>query len=58
VAEARLAEIIDRCHEFKPEDRPSIFEVVEFLQAAMKEDAEMNKAQSRNEKAIIVTGTT
>ena len=36
-AEAKLAEIIDRCYAFKPEDRPSIFEIVEFLREALRE---------------------
>ena len=37
LAEAKLAEIIDRCYAHKPEDRPSIFEVVEFLRDALKQ---------------------
>ncbi len=36
-AEAKLAEIIDRCYAYKPEDRPSIFEIVEFLREALRE---------------------
>lgn len=37
LAEAKLAEIIDRCWAFKPENRPSIFEVVAFLRDALKQ---------------------
>jgi serine/threonine protein kinase len=37
LAEARLAEIIDKCLSYYPEDRPSIFEVVKFLRNALKE---------------------
>ncbi|KAG7341148.1 PAS domain containing protein [Nitzschia inconspicua] len=33
--ESKLVEIIDRCFEFDPEKRPSIFEVVKFLRDAM-----------------------
>lgn len=36
MAEAKLAEIIDRCHSYDPDDRPSIFEIVEFLRDALK----------------------
>ena len=44
LAEAKLAEIIDKCHEYYEEDRPSIFEVVDFLQRAVEEVHEkMNK---------------
>jgi hypothetical protein len=35
--EAKLAEIIPRMRAFKPEDRPSIFEVVDFLSKALDE---------------------
>ena len=37
LAEAKLAEIIDRCHSFLSEDRPNIFDVVRFLSDALKE---------------------
>jgi serine/threonine protein kinase len=37
LAESKLAEIIDQCHEFDPEKRPTIFQVVDFLQNAMTE---------------------
>lgn len=37
LAEAKLAEIIDRCYSHKPEDRPSIFDIVEFLRDALKQ---------------------
>ena len=37
LADAKLVEIIDRCFAFRPEDRPSIFEVVEFLRDAIQE---------------------
>jgi hypothetical protein len=37
LAESKLVYIIDLCHEFEPEKRPSIFEVVEFLREAMEE---------------------
>jgi len=35
LAETKLAEIIDRCHSYNPEDRPSIFSVVKFLRDAL-----------------------
>lgn len=35
-AEAKLAEIIDQCHSYHPEDRPSVFEIVKFLRHALK----------------------
>jgi hypothetical protein len=35
--EKKLTELIDWCHENKPENRPSIFEIVEFLDKALKE---------------------
>ncbi len=38
LAEAKLAEIINRCWAFRPEDRPSIFEVVDFLRDALKQE--------------------
>jgi len=37
LGEAKLAEIIDQCHSFKPENRPSIFQVVKFLRDALEE---------------------
>ena len=37
LAEGKLAEIIGRCHSFKPEDRPSIFQVIKFLRDAWEE---------------------
>jgi len=37
LAEARLVEIIEKCHEYYEEDRPSIFEVVEFLWEAIED---------------------
>ena len=37
IAAAKLTEIIEQCYAFKPEDRPSIFEIVEFLQDALRE---------------------
>jgi serine/threonine protein kinase len=48
LAEAKLVEIIDLCHEYNPEDRPSIFEVVEFLRAAM---AEVDEADRKEKEA-------
>ena len=51
VAEAKLVEIIDRCHEFKPDDRPSIFEVVEFLRTALNQvDEADQKAEDAKKK--------
>lgn len=35
--EAKLVEIIEKCHQNYPWDRPSIFEVVAFLRDALKE---------------------
>lgn len=37
IADAKLVEIIARCHEFDPADRPSIFEIVAFLTEALTE---------------------
>jgi serine/threonine protein kinase len=37
LAEAKLAEIIPQMRAYKPEDRPSIFEVVDFLAKAVEE---------------------
>jgi serine/threonine protein kinase len=36
-AEQALAEVIQKCFAYKPEDRPSIFEVVEELESAVEE---------------------
>eukprot|EP00537_Pseudo-nitzschia_pungens_P009714 CAMPEP_0172381672 /NCGR_PEP_ID=MMETSP1060-20121228/71072_1 /TAXON_ID=37318 /ORGANISM="Pseudo-nitzschia pungens, Strain cf. cingulata" /LENGTH=384 /DNA_ID=CAMNT_0013109459 /DNA_START=610 /DNA_END=1764 /DNA_ORIENTATION=+ len=36
-AEAKLAEIIDKCHEYYPEHRPSIFQVADMLWEALEE---------------------
>lgn len=35
--EAKLVEIIEKCFTFDPNDRPSIFEVVDFLRKAVDE---------------------
>lgn len=43
-AEQRLAHLIDYCHEFKPKDRPTVFEIVEYLEASIRD------AISRGEK--------
>jgi serine/threonine protein kinase len=40
LADARLMEVIARCHEFDPANRPSIFDVVVFLRDAVKEVTE------------------
>jgi serine/threonine protein kinase len=45
LAEAKLAEIIARCHHYDPADRPSIFEIVAFLTDALKE-VEKHEEQS------------
>lgn len=45
LAEAKLVEIITRCHQYHPADRPSIFEVVTFLTDALKE-VEMHEEDS------------
>lgn len=37
VAEAKLAEIIERCYEYDEKDRPSIFEVIDLLWQAIGE---------------------
>ncbi len=37
LAEAKLVEIIEKCHELNPMHRPSIFEVVGFLRHALQE---------------------
>jgi serine/threonine protein kinase len=41
--ERRMIEIMDQCHELKPEDRPQIFEVVLHL----KETKRMHQAQQK-----------
>ena len=46
LAEAKIAEIIDQCHEYNPDDRPSIFEVVKFLREALEEFNEMEDVES------------
>ena len=37
LAEAKLVEIIEKCHEYFEINRPSIFEVVDFLSEALEE---------------------
>ena len=37
LAEAKLVEIIEKCHQSYPWDRPSIFEVVAFLRDALED---------------------
>jgi hypothetical protein len=37
LAEAKLVEIIELCYAQEPDNRPSIFEVAEFLRKALKE---------------------
>ena len=37
LAEAKLVEVIDWCHEFDPQQRPSVFDVVQFLRDAKTE---------------------
>eukprot|EP00536_Pseudo-nitzschia_multiseries_P008451 jgi/Psemu1/257255/estExt_Genewise1Plus.C_2140069 len=37
LAEAKLAEIIVQCHEYYPEDRPSMFELADMLWEALEE---------------------
>ena len=45
LAEARMVEIIEKCHEYYEEDRPSIFEVVDLLWQAVEEVHDnMNKS--------------
>ena len=48
LAEAKLAEIIARCHEYNPSDRPSIFEIVAFLREAL------NEVEKHGEESKIV----
>jgi len=36
-SEQRLAHLIDHCHEHKPADRPTIFEIVEYLEASIRD---------------------
>jgi hypothetical protein len=44
LAESKLVEVIDWCHEFDPQNRPSIFDVVQFLRNATEElGAESNE---------------
>jgi serine/threonine protein kinase len=43
LADAKLAEIIDKCHSYYAKDRPSIFEIVIFLRDALKEARESDK---------------
>jgi hypothetical protein len=51
LAEAKLVEIIEKCHEYWPEDRPSIFEVINFLWDAIEEvhHAMMNEEEDEDE---------
>ena len=45
--EGKLVEIIERCWAFDPDDRPTIFEVVEFLRQAVTEsDASKGRAKT------------
>jgi hypothetical protein len=37
LAEGKLVEIIELCYAYEPEERPSIFEVADFLRKALKE---------------------
>ena len=36
LAEAKIVEIIEKCHEYYEEERPSIFEVVDLLWEALE----------------------
>uniref|UniRef100_A0A7S4EG67 Protein kinase domain-containing protein n=1 Tax=Pseudo-nitzschia australis TaxID=44445 RepID=A0A7S4EG67_9STRA len=49
LAEAKLVEIINQCHEYYPEDRPSIFEVVDMLWQALEEVNEAMDKDKNNE---------
>jgi serine/threonine protein kinase len=56
-AESKLAEIIDQCHEFDPEKRPTIFQVVEFLRNAVTE-VDNNAADDNAAKMAAAANTT
>ncbi|MGK3760095.1 MAG: hypothetical protein ACI8RD_012412 [Bacillariaceae sp.] len=47
LANAKLVEVIDRCHAYLHEDRPSIFEVVDMLWEALEQVH--NKIESETE---------
>jgi hypothetical protein len=42
-----MVELIERCWSYKPEDRPDIFEVVRFLQSALREASIRDQLGSR-----------
>lgn len=46
-AEGQMVELIERCWSYKPEDRPDIFEVVRFLQSALREASIRDQLGSR-----------
>jgi serine/threonine protein kinase len=49
--EAALAEIVEKCHAFNPDDRPSIFEVVAFLRQALKDVSEVEDSRRSSLRA-------
>jgi hypothetical protein len=48
--EGKLVEIMEQCWKYKPDDRPSIFEVVHFLRDAVEESDRIEKAAARDHK--------
>jgi serine/threonine protein kinase len=44
IEEARLAELVNRCKEPNPDDRPSVFEIVEALKDAQKQSAKLKQS--------------
>jgi serine/threonine protein kinase len=46
-AEGRIVELIERCFEYKPEDRIDIFEAVRFLRDAVAENERRKKGQQQ-----------
>lgn len=53
-AERKLAQIMIRCWDFDPATRPSIFDVVEFLRDARRQDNTHTLMNVEND-AIVVT---
>ena len=46
-SEGQMVELIERCWRYRPEDRPDIFEVVRFLQSALREASIRDQLGSR-----------
>jgi serine/threonine protein kinase len=53
IIESRMLDIIERCLEFDPSKRPSIFDVLEFLKATKQEIVKLERKRS-SEKHVRV----